>query len=152
MQQPLLDTADLEEVHEIAIEVLDSVGLMADGEALVPPSTWPDKGFHASVAIIGSDPGQLQIWADAGTAVALTGLLTDRPVAELELADGQDSISELANLLAGTAKSVFPGENRLAEPVAQQIEAADIPQPGDGHVEIVHDLGRFIVQLLTESN
>lgn len=153
MLNPVADPTDLEELAEIIEEVLDSIAAMLDGGGpeAVPPTTWPDQAFEAAVAIVGPNPGELRVWTDSGTAVAMTARLTGRSVDELDLADGLDSIAELANLFAGTAKSVLPEENGLAEPIATQIDATAVPAPTEGAVEVDHHLGRYVVRLSIES-
>lgn len=146
----LIDHTDptfIDEMHDIVAETLG--GLLESGAASLPlPDVVGHEGvtIESIVLIVGDGvSARLVVRIAAATAIALTSALTDDPVDTIDLDDALGTMSELCNVLGGTAKTLIDDETALAIPISTAIASDELDALT--MIETHHELAQLDVYL-----
>jgi chemotaxis protein CheX len=91
-----------------------------------------DPEFLGMVPVSGAWNGVISIRLGHGLARATTMAMLQVPSKEIELADLEAMIGELANVVAGNVKALFPGTTQLGLPIVLEGTDFRLGLPG-GH-------------------
>ncbi len=142
---------------EVRAELAELIHEMLDGisEASIPAGLPNQPAGHDGVTIESYVPilsederAILTVRVPAPTALALAGGLIGEHPGELGIDDARETLAELTNVLAGSAKSLFDAETALDVPTSAAGPTGTFPDLS-GSVMIEHFLGTFEVHLAT---
>ncbi|MGE3811648.1 MAG: chemotaxis protein CheX [Candidatus Nanopelagicales bacterium] len=83
---------------------------------------FPYLTIASHIELIGAWHGCCQVETSVDGAAAIAGAMLDLPFADVSLADLQDALGEVANILGGSVKSCVDGHTALSLPVIGQPE------------------------------
>ncbi|WP_420452492.1 chemotaxis protein CheX [Ilumatobacter sp.] len=137
----------LDELREVVIEMLDGLADAAlAGRSLPDVERLDSMVVESTLAIVGDAMrSELVLRVPAPDAVALAAALGDDDPAGVTIDEACGVVSELCNVIAGSAKTLFDAETSLDVPRSIAIPL-DSPRPL-GAIDVEHALGHFAVHL-----
>jgi hypothetical protein len=134
-----------EDVHSLVIALCE--GIFGEGaDVAVTPGASTSSGLWARVGITGAWSGE--VWV--GTSRALLLRIASRVFSEvdspLSLRDLEDTSRELANIVAGNLKALFPPPSRLGLPEVCPIQPRDEAHHSHVRLSVDGDLLEVLVR------
>lgn len=134
---------DPQELFEVVQETLDGIVETIDNPFPSRSYEPPPNRVRATVEVVGQAKAVFTLAVDGPTALALAEVWARFPPDDIQPADAAAVVGELANVLAGSAKTLIDGETRLEVPVVEVDGEADV----ETSVAVDHVLGRLKVDL-----
>lgn len=145
----MIDRDELSEVIEETLEgILETIGDVASVAPFAPGDEV--QWVEAIVPILGpTTDARFVLVIDTATAATMAEVWAGIPADELGPDDGPAVVGELANLFAGSAKTLIDDETRLDVPTAAVVDGIGLDP--DSLVVISHQLGEFRVAVIATS-
>lgn len=137
---------ETDELVEVVVETLEGLNETITTGPLALPANASLDLIHASVAIEQSTPAAFGLITPVTTGLKLSAWLTRLDIAAVTTTDACDTISEICNLLAGSAKTILAQETQLSTPTVRLIEVMPV-ETGVEWTPVEHPLGSFHVAL-----
>lgn len=146
----LLEQEYLDELALIVNEMLDGLceanAQQSPEAAAAVAASVGDSLIEANVAVLGDSELGFTVRVSGPDAVGTTAVLTGQDPATVTLEEATATVSELTNLLGGSAKTLVDAETSLGIPATTVLDAQSAP-PLENSVFVQHPLGLFQVRL-----
>ena len=144
-------TIAIDDVRETAIEMLDELAattplLPASGDAAATDA----ELVSISIEIIGPFVTTMVLRIGAADAARLTASMLGDPIDQVDPADANETMAELANVVAGGVKGLVADETHLGIPSPSRVPGPLGALPQSSVIE--HELGRFEVGLVNSED
>lgn len=145
-------TISLDEVCEVATEMLDEI---AATTPLVPPqglaNVETDRLLIAlSIDIFGPFTTTMVLRVELADAIQLAAAMLGEPFAAIDQPTADETMAEIANVIAGGVKGLIADETYLGIPSSTHVVSTLGQLQHSGVVD--HELGRFEVGLVDAEN
>lgn len=140
-------TISIEEVCEVATEMLDELSattplVSPHGQAQVETDRLL---ISLSIDIIGPFTTTMVVRVELADAIQLAAAMLDEPFAAIDQTTADETMAEIANVIAGGVKGLIAEETHLGIPSSAHVVGKLGELPHAGIVD--HELGRFEIGL-----